>query len=150
MAERARVLVLDSRFYGDIADQLVAGAAAALDAAPEAPRHERVSVPGAFELPAALAMAIPGGRYDGFVALGCVIRGETSHYDHVCAACAGGLATLSARHGIALGFGVITAETRDQAWERAAVDRRNCGAAAARACLAMMALRGVLAARARA
>lgn len=150
MAEPARVLVLDSRFYGDIADQLVAGAAAALDAAPEAPHHERVSVPGAFELPAALAMAISAGRYDGFVALGCVIRGETSHYDHVCAACAGGLATLSARHGIALGFGLITAETRDQAWERAAVDRRNCGAAAARACLAMMALRGVLAARARA
>lgn len=147
MAERARVLVLDSRFYGDIADQLVAGAVAVLDAAPEAPRHERISVPGAFELPAALALAIPGGRYDGFIALGCVIRGETSHYDHVCTACAGGLATLSARHGIALGFGVITAETRDQAWERAAVDRRNCGAAAARACLAMMAVRGVLAAR---
>ena len=149
MAERARVLVLDSRFYGDIADQLVTGAVAVLDAAPEAPRHERISVPGAFELPAALALALPGGRYDGFIALGCVIRGETSHYDHVCTACAGGLATLSARHGIALGFGVITAETRDQAWERAAVDRRNCGAAAARACLAMMAVRGVLAARAR-
>ncbi len=144
-----RVLVLDSRFYGDIADQLVAGAAAALDAAPEAPRHERISVPGAFELPAALAMAIQSGRYDGFVALGCVIRGETSHYEHVCTACAGGLATLSARHGIALGFGVITAGTRDQAWERASVERRNCGAAAARACLAMMAVRRALATRTR-
>lgn len=147
MAER--VLVLDSRFYGDIADQLVAAAAAALDAAPAAPCHERISVPGAFELPAALAMAIRSGRYDGFVALGCVIRGETSHYEHVCAACAGGLATLSARHGIALGFGVITAETRDQAWERASVDRRNCGAAAAQACLTMMAVRGALATRTR-
>ena len=144
-----RVLVLDSRFYGDIADQLVAGAAAALDAAPEAPRHERISVPGAFELPAALAMAIRSGRYDGFVALGCVIRGETSHYEHVCTACAGGLATLSARHGIALGFGVITAGTRDQAWERASVERRNCSAAAARACLAMMAVRRALATRTR-
>lgn len=144
-----RVLVLDSRFYSDIADQLVAGAAAALDAAPEAPRHERISVPGAFELPAALAMAIRSGRYDGFVALGCVIRGETSHYEHVCTACAGGLATLSARHGIALGFGVITAGTRDQAWERASVERRNCGAAAARACLAMMAVRRALATRTR-
>lgn len=147
MAER--VLVLDSRFYGDIADQLVAGAAAALDAAPEAPRHERISVPGAFELPAALAMAIRSDRYDGFIALGCVIQGETSHYEHVCTACAGGLATLSARHGLALGFGVITAETRDQAWERASVDRRNCGAAAARACLAMMAVRRALATRTR-
>lgn len=144
-----RVLVLDSRFYGDIADQLVAGAAAALDAAPEVPRHERISVPGAFELPAALAMAIRSGRYGGFVALGCVIRGETSHYEHVCTACAGGLATLSARHGIALGFGVITAGTRDQAWERASVERRNCGAAAARACLAMMAVRRALATRTR-
>ena len=149
MADRPRILILDARFYGDIADQLVAGAAAALDAASVEVGHERISVPGAFELPAALAMAIPTGRYDGFVALGCVIRGETSHYDHVCAASAHGLATLAARHGIALGFGVITAETRAQAWDRAAVDRRNRGAAAAEACLAMMAVRGALSARAR-
>ena len=142
MAERARVLILDARYYEDIADQLIAGAAGALDEAGVS--HERISVPGAFELPAALAMAIPTGHYDGFVALGCVIRGETSHYDHVCGECARGLARLAARHGIALGFGVVTAETRAQAWERAALDRRNKGADAARACLAMMALRASL------
>ena len=139
MIERPRVLVLEARFYEDIADQLATGAAGTLDDAGVS--HERVGVPGSFELPAALAMAIPTARYDGFVALGCVIRGETSHYDHVCNECARGLAALSARHRIALGFGVVTAENRAQAWERAALDRRNKGADAARACLAMMALR---------
>ena len=138
MAEHPRVLILEARFYEDIADQLVAGAVAALEEAGAS--HERIAVPGCFELPAALAMAIAGGRHDGFVALGCVIRGETSHYDHVCNECARGLGALSVRHRIALGFGVVTAENRAQAWERAAVDRRNKGADAARACLAMMAL----------
>ena len=147
MADGKRILILDARFYEDIADQLVAGAVAALDEAGAS--HERISVPGAFELPAALAMAIPTGRYDGFVALGCVIRGETSHYEHVCGECARGLAMLAERHGIALGFGVVTAETREQAWERAAVKRRNKGAAAAGACLAMMAVRATLGSGAR-
>ena len=142
MADDRRVLILEARFYEDIADQLVAGAVAALDEAGVS--HERIGVPGAFELPAALAMAVPTGRYDGFVALGCVIRGETSHYEHVCGECARGLAMLAERHGIALGFGVVTAETREQAWERAAVERRNKGAGAARACLAMMAVRAAL------
>lgn len=139
MAEGRRVLILEARFYEDIADQLVAGAVAALDEA--GADHERIAVPGAFELPAALAMAIDSGRYDGFVALGCVIRGETSHYEHVCGECARGLATLAERHRIAVGFGVVTAENREQAWERASVDRKNKGADAAQACLAMMAIR---------
>ena len=89
------------------------------------------------------------GRFDGFVALGCVIRGETSHYEHVCGESARGLAMLAERHRIALGFGVVTAENREQAWERAAVDRRNKGADAAKACLAMMAIRASLGAPAR-
>ena len=142
MAERPRVLILEARFYEDIADQLVSGAAAALDHAGVG--HERIAVPGCFELPAALAMAIASGRFGGFVALGCVIRGETSHYEHVCGECARGLATLAERHAIALGFGVVTAENREQAWERAAVERRNKGADAAQACLAMMAIRASL------
>ncbi len=142
MSEGQRVLILEARFYEDIADQLVAGAAGALDAAGAS--HERISVPGAFELPAALAMAIDSGRYDGFVALGCVIRGETSHYEHVCGECARGLAMLAERHRIALGFGVVTAENREQAWERATTDRKNKGADAAQACLAMMAIRASL------
>ncbi len=142
MTEGRRVLILEARFYEDIADQLVAGAVAALDEAGAI--HERISVPGAFELPAALAMAIDSGRYHGFVALGCVIRGETSHYEHVCGECARGLATLAECHRIALGFGVVTAENREQAWERAATDRKNKGADAAQACLAMMAIRASL------
>jgi len=142
MADGQRVLILEARFYEDIADQLVAGAVGALDEAGVG--HERISVPGAFELPAALAMAIESGRYDGFVALGCVIRGETSHYEHVCGECARGLAMLAENHRIPLGFGVITAENREQAWERAAVERKNKGADAAQACLAMMAIRASL------
>ncbi len=147
MTEGPCVLILEARFYADIADELVRGAAAALDEA--GVRHERIAVPGAFELPAALALAIDSDRFDGFVALGCVIRGETSHYDHVCGECARGLAMLAERHRIALGFGVITAENREQAWERAATERRNKGADAAGACLAMMALRASLGAEAR-
>ena len=147
MSEGRRVLILEARFYEDIADQLVAGAVAALDEAGVG--HERISVPGAFELPAALAMAIDSGRYDGFVALGCVIRGETSHYEHVCSECARGLAMLAERHRIGLGFGVITAENREQAWERAATGLKNKGADAAKACLAMMAIRDSLGADSR-
>ena len=147
MTEGRRVLILEARFYGDIADQLVAGTIAALDKAGVG--HERIAVPGAFELPAALAMAIDNGRYDGFVALGCVIRGETSHYEHVCGECARGLAMLAERHRIALGFGVVTAENREQAWERASVDRKNKGADAAQACLAMMSIRASLGADSR-
>lgn len=142
MAEGQHVLILEARFYEDIADQLVGGAVAALDEAGVG--HDRVEVPGAFELPAALAMAIDSGRYNGFVALGCVIRGETSHYEHVCGECARGLAMLAERHRIALGFGLVTAENRTQAWARAATDRKNKGADAARACLAMMAIRASL------
>ena len=142
MSDGRRVLILEARFYEDIADQLVAGTVAALDEAGVG--HERISVPGAFELPAALAMAIASGRFDGFVALGCVIRGETSHYEHVCGECARGLAMLAEQHCIALGFGVVTAENRAQAWERAATDRKNKGADAAQACLAMMTIRASL------
>ena len=147
MTEVQRVLILEARFYEDIADQLVAGAVGALDAAGTS--HERISVPGAFELPAALAMSIDSRRYDGFIALGCVIRGETSHYEHVCGECARGLAMLAERHRIALGFGVVTAENGEQAWERAATDRKNKGADAAQACLAMMAIRASLGAASR-
>ena len=142
MTEGRRVLILEARFYEDIADQLVAGAVGTLDEAGVS--HERIAVPGAFELPAAIAMAIDSGRFDGFVALGCVIRGETSHYEHVCGECARGLAMLAEQHRIALGFGVVTAENRAQAWERAATDRKNKGADAAKACLAMMAIRASL------
>jgi len=143
VAKRPLVLILEARFYADIADALVSGAIAAIEKG--GATYERIEVPGAFELPAALAMAIDAGRYDGFIALGCVIRGETTHYDYVCGESARGLNELAMRHRVALGYGVVTVENQDQAWARAAPDQRNKGGDVARACLAMIALRQRLA-----
>lgn len=143
MAKRPLVLILEARFYADIADALVGGAIAALEQG--GADYERLEVPGAFELPAALAMAIDTGRFDGFVALGCVIRGETTHYDYVCGESARGLNELAMRHRLALGYGVLTVENQAQAWARAAQDQRNKGGDVAKACLAMIALRARLA-----
>jgi len=143
MAEAPRVLVVEARFYPEIADELCRGALAAL--AEAGVRVERIAVPGAFEVPAAIAFALEAGGYDGFVALGCVIRGETSHYDYVCSESARGIATLARESRAAIGFGILTCETRDQARVRAAMVQGNKGAAAARACLAMIALKRRLA-----
>ncbi|SVD55934.1 uncharacterized protein METZ01_LOCUS408788, partial [marine metagenome] len=88
---------------------------------------EIVEVPGAFELPAALRFASLSGFFDGYIALGCVIRGETSHYDYICSESARGLSDLANRLQLAVGYGILTTDTRDQAWERAAVDKRNKG-----------------------
>ncbi len=139
MAKPPRVLIVEARFYADIADELVRGALAALDAAGAA--HERIAVPGAFEVPAAIGFAIDGGKYDGYVALGCVIRGETTHYDYVCGESARGINHLAITRGAAIGYGILTCDSRDQAWARAAVDGRNKGRDAAEACLAMIALK---------
>ena len=139
MAGAGRVLLVVGRFYEDIAAALVAGAEAALDGAGVA--REAVDVPGAFEIPAAIAFAADSRAFDGYVALGCVVRGETTHYDYVCAESARGLGRLAVERRLAIGYGILTTETREQAWERAATDRGNKGAAAASACLAMMALR---------
>ncbi len=139
MAKPPRVLIVEARFYADITDELVRGALAALDAAGAA--HERVAVPGAFEVPAAIGFAIDGGKYDGYVALGCVIRGETTHYDYVCGESARGINHLAITRGAAIGYGILTCDSRDQAWARAAVDGRNKGRDAAEACLAMIALK---------
>ena len=116
------------------------GATAALTEAEAT--FDRIAVPGAFEIPTAVAMAIDSGRYGGYVALGCVIRGETSHYDYVCGESARGLAELARIHRAAIGYGILTCETRDQAWARAAVDGngKNKGRDTAEACLALIAL----------
>ena len=141
MADPAHILIAEARFYDDIADELVEGAKAVLDAA--GATFETVAVPGAYELPAAVRMAIESGRFDGYIALGCVIRGETSHYDYVCGESARGLMTLCTKQGIALGYGILTTETRDQAWARASRADKDKGAVAAYACLKMVALRRV-------
>ncbi|MGH7090604.1 MAG: 6,7-dimethyl-8-ribityllumazine synthase [Stellaceae bacterium] len=140
MAERPHILIVEARYYAHISDELLKGATAALDAAGAS--HERLAVPGAFEIPTAIAFAARGrAHYDGYVALGCVIRGETSHYQHVCQESARGLQDLAFRDGIALGFGILTCENEGQALARAGADKRNKGGEAARACLAMVALK---------
>ena len=145
MVGTPHVLVVEARFYEDISDELAKGAIAELQAAGAS--YERIVVPGAFEVPAAVRMAMLGGEngrgrtYDAYVALGCVIRGETSHYDHICSESARGLMELSTRHGIAVGYGILTCENGEQAWARARVDGKNKGGDAARAALTMLALR---------
>ena len=139
MADAPHILIVDARFYDDIADELTRGAVAELEAADAS--FERVTVPGTFEIPAAIGFALEGGAYDGFVALGCVIRGETTHYDYVCAESARGLADLALTRGAAIGYGILTVETADQAWARAHTNQKNKGASAARACLEMIALK---------
>jgi 6,7-dimethyl-8-ribityllumazine synthase len=145
MAEEIKphILIVEARFYQDIADELVKGASAVLQEA--GVTFERLAVPGALEIPAAVRMAIRAmhfhphrKRFDGYVALGCVIRGETTHYDHVCRESTRGLQDLALQFTLALGYGILTVENDDQAWERARADRKDKGGAAARACLAMV------------
>lgn len=143
MAEAPHILVVEARFYEDIADELAMGALAELTRADAT--HERIAVPGALEIPAAIGFAVRSmdfysgrRRFDGYVALGCVIRGETSHYDIVCNESARGLQTLALEHTLAIGNGILTVENREQAWARASLKHKNKGAVAARACLEMV------------
>ena len=143
MADESHIMIAVSRYYEEIADQLLKGALGVLDEAGAS--HEIYEIPGAFEIPAAIATAMRSPefsdgrqRFDGYVALGCVIRGETTHYDYVCQEAARGLQDLAIRHCLALGFGFLTTENREQAMARAAVDRGNKGADAANACLRMI------------
>ncbi len=145
----SRVLIVTARYYADIVDALEAGARAALEAAGCA--VDVLEAPGAFEIPSAIARADAAtARYDGYVALGCVIRGETSHYDHICTECARAVMDLTLGRGVAtnkplaIGFGVLTVENEAQAWARARADEKDKGGEAARACLAMIELRARL------
>lgn len=146
MADQPHVMIAVARFYDEIADELLRGATAALQSAGAS--WEVVEVPGAFEIPAAVSTAVRSmefvgarRRFDGYVALGCVIRGETTHYDYVCGETARGLQDLAVKYCLALGFGLLTVENREQADERAGVDRRDKGGEAARVCLSMIELK---------
>jgi 6,7-dimethyl-8-ribityllumazine synthase len=143
MADTAHFLIVEARFYEDIADQLVAGAIAEIES--RGGTYERVSVPGALEIPAAIriairAMDVVGGRrrFDGYVALGCVIRGETSHYDIVAGESARGLMDLSLTFSLSVGNGILTCENKDQAMARASTDGKNKGGVAAAAAIDMV------------
>jgi 6,7-dimethyl-8-ribityllumazine synthase len=138
------LLIIEARFYDDLADELLKGAVQALERAGAS--FERVTVPGALEIPAALAMALQAtekgsARYDAFVVLGCVIRGETYHFDIVAGESARAIMNLAVAHGLAIGNGILTVEDDDQAWARARVSDQNKGGAAAEAALTMFALR---------
>lgn len=133
------VLIVEARFYEDLADELVKGAMAALDAA--GATYDRIAVPGAFEIPAAIGYAAQSGRFAGYIALGCVIRGETTHYDYVCGESARGLQDLAIQRHLAIGYGILTCESGEQAWVRASVAKKNKGKDAAEACLAMIKLK---------
>jgi 6,7-dimethyl-8-ribityllumazine synthase len=144
---RARVLIVEGRFYDNIADELLAGAIAALDA--QGVAYERITVPGALEIPQVLAQAaasglVPrraeNGKYDGVIALGCVIRGETSHYDIVCNNANHWLMEVAIKRAIPVGNGILTVDTEAQALARAQGGVNGKGGDAARACLRLIEL----------
>ena len=134
-----KVLIVEARFYEDMADALAEGAAAVLDAAGVA--YERVSVPGVLEVPVAIKYAADSNSYDGYVALGVVIRGETTHYEIVCNESARALMELGIKDQLSVGNGIQTVENSDQAWARCKMSEKDKGGGAAKATLALMGLR---------
>jgi 6,7-dimethyl-8-ribityllumazine synthase len=139
-----RILVVEARFYDDIADALLAGASRVLEEA--GADWERITVPGSLEIPAAIAMALDAAErrarpYDGAVALGCVIRGDTLHFDIVAIQSARALIDLSVARRLPVGNGILTVDNEAQAWARARVEEGNKGGEAARAALTMVRIR---------
>jgi len=134
----ARFLIVEARFYAHLNDLLLEGARGALEEAGHA--HETITVPGALEIPAAVALAAETGRYDGFVALGVVIRGETYHFEVVSNESARGLMALTL-DGLPIGNGILTVENEAQALTRAKPDEKNKGGEAAKAAIAMLELK---------
>ncbi|HEY9080814.1 6,7-dimethyl-8-ribityllumazine synthase [Magnetovibrio sp.] len=145
----SKVLIIEAPFYQHITDQLVAGAIATLEEA--GVDYDRITVPGAFEIPGVITFAelaqedhpVAAKHYEGYIALGCVIRGETSHYDYVAGESCRALMDLSLE-GVAIGNGILTVENEAQALVRAGVDQKNKGGDAAEACLRMIEVRSAL------
>ncbi len=138
---KPHLLIVEARFYADLADEAALGAIEAIEAA--GGTWERVEVPGALEIPGAIKFAEAGTakKFDGYVALGCVIRGETSHYDTVSEESARALMDLSTDYSLAIGNGIITCENDAQAWARAKKEEKNKGGGAAEAALHMLKLK---------
>jgi 6,7-dimethyl-8-ribityllumazine synthase len=134
----AKILIVEARFYDHLNDLLLEGARAALEDAGHA--HETITVPGALEIPGAISLAADSGRYEGYVALGVVIRGETYHFEIVAGESARGVMALT-MDGLAIGNGILTVENEAQALTRARPDEKDKGGEAAKAALAMMALK---------
>lgn len=141
---KPHLLIIEARFYDDLSDALLDGAKSALEDA--GATYEVVTVPGALEIPATIAMAMDGADeggtlYDGYVALGMVIRGETYHFDIVSNESSRALMDLSVSESVAIGNGIMTVENEAQAWARARKDEKDKGGFAARAALTMIALK---------
>ena len=135
---KKKVLIVDANFYEDLASELVRGAVAELEQMGIS--YERLSVPGALEIPSAISLVSQGNEaklFAGYIALGCVIRGETSHYDIVCGESARGLSKLALDKNLAIGNGILTVDNWEQAWARASVLKKNKGRDAAIACLSL-------------
>ena len=145
LEDKLRILIVEGRFYSDLSDELLKGAKDALEA--HDADYDIVTVPGALEVPAVIAIAEEGGHrpagvaYDGYVALGVVIRGETHHFDIVANESARGIMDLAIGKRIAVGNGILTVEDEDQAWARARTGEGDKGGGAARACLDMIAIK---------
>jgi len=139
----SRVLIVEARFYPHISDALLEGAVQILEQA--GAKFDRVTLPGALEIPGAIKQA--AGHYDGFVALGCVIRGETYHFEIVANDSSRGLMDLTVRDGLAIGNGILTVEDEEQALVRAKAENGGKGGDAARACLALIGLKSRFAKR---
>jgi 6,7-dimethyl-8-ribityllumazine synthase len=134
----AHILIVEARFYEHLNDLLLEGARAAIEEAGHS--HETITVPGALEIPGAISLASEGGAYDGYVAIGVVIRGETYHFEIVAGESARGLMALS-MDGLAIGNGILTTENEAQALARARRSEKDKGGEAAKAALAMIALK---------
>lgn len=144
MSAAPKLMIIEARFYDDLADALAEGAIKEIESAGAS--YDRIAVPGVLEIPAALSFAMEatdkeGDHYDGFVLLGVVIRGETTHYDIVANESNRVIMNLIVEADIAVGNGILTVENDEQAWARARVGDKNKGGAAARAALDMIALR---------
>lgn len=144
MAGGPRILIVEARFYDDIADQMVKGAVQTLTE--QGAGYKRIIVPGILEIPAVIRFAVRAMelratdfRYAGYVVLGCAIKGGTDHYDHVCRESISGVQNLAMQYSLAMGNGILTCHKREQAIERARVDGKyNVGGRAAQACLRMI------------
>ncbi len=134
----SKFLIIEARFYDHLNDMLVAGAKAALKAAGHS--SEVITVPGALEIPGAIALADESGQYDGYVAIGVVIRGETYHFEIVAGESARGVMALT-MDGVAIGNGILTVENEEQALVRADPAQKDKGGEAARAAMALLALK---------
>jgi len=132
-----KILIIQSIFYKEISKMLLEATIEELQNQEEV-EYEIINVPGALEIPATIAMANETNKYDGFIALGCVIKGQTTHYDYVCQESARGLNDLAINHKLAIANGILTVENEEQGLERADKNKRNKGGFVAKACIEMI------------